>query len=181
MIETKGVIVYHSLIVRNLVIAWGGALTSATFSRGILLVALVLCICNGYCMCVRAGLYSTSKPAVQPISQVLRVVTVLLGADAHRHQLDPRHSDSYYEPVRPFVVEARREDATQDGADGWDRSRPSRRPRCEGCVGRGAVSTEAKWLRWFGLWMYRSVRATMRARDGNRQVRHVSTYIETMA
>lgn len=113
------------------------------------------------------GLYSTSKAAVKQISEVMRVeleplgvrvVTVIIGmvdtpivANSTQHDAFQMSSDSYYEPVRQFIVDAR------DGKKMPELEHVDVTARnivndilggAKGCIWRGAMSTEAKWLSW---------------------------------
>ncbi|KAI0180525.1 putative short-chain dehydrogenase/reductase [Hypoxylon sp. FL1284] len=135
VVKAKGVIVNHSSIVWNLAIAWG-------------------------------GLYSTSKAAVKQISEVMRVeleplgvrvVTALIGtvdtpiiSNSTRDEFQ-MPSDSYYEPVRQFIVDARNGKLLPkpEPADVTARNIVNDiLGGARGCIWRGAVSTDAKWLSW---------------------------------
>ncbi|KAI0891083.1 putative short-chain dehydrogenase/reductase [Annulohypoxylon nitens] len=133
VIKAKGVIANHTSIVWNLAICWG-------------------------------GMYSTSKAAVKQLSEVMRieleplgvrVVTALIGlVDTHifaNSTVDEFRmpSNSYYEPVRQFIVDTRegRKAAKLENVDVTARYLVDDiLGGAKGCIWRGALSTECKWL-----------------------------------
>ncbi|RYP01783.1 hypothetical protein DL764_006070 [Monosporascus ibericus] len=135
LIKAKGVIVNHSSIVWNLLIPWG-------------------------------GVYSSSKAAVKQLSEILRVeleplgvrvVTALIGA-VDTQIFDNSHpdsfnmpSDSYYQPIRQFIVDQReaKKQPKMEHVDVTARHLVNDvLGGAKGLIWRGAASTDAKWLSW---------------------------------
>ncbi|OTB04203.1 hypothetical protein M426DRAFT_164934 [Hypoxylon sp. CI-4A] len=135
VVEAKGVVANHSSVVWNLAIAWG-------------------------------GLYNTSKAAVKQISEVMRVeleplgvrvVTVIVGgvdtpivANSTRDAFQ-MPADSYYEPVRRFIVDARDGKLLPQGQPVDVTARgivDDILGGASGCTWRGVMSSRARWLSW---------------------------------
>ncbi|KAI1455761.1 putative short-chain dehydrogenase/reductase [Annulohypoxylon moriforme] len=141
VIKAKGAIVNHSSVSWNLATCWG-------------------------------GMYSTSKAAVKQLSEVLRVeleplgvrvVTAVIGlVDTHifaNSSVDEfcLPLNSYYEPVRQFLIDTRegKKVVKLENVDVTARYLVDDiLGGAKGCIWRGAVSTECKWLSaYLPTWM----------------------------
>ncbi|GAW17837.1 hypothetical protein ANO14919_073040 [Xylariales sp. No.14919] len=161
VIKSKGIILNHSSVVWNLGIAWG-------------------------------GMYSTSKAALKQLSDVLRVeleplgvrvVTAIIGAvktniftNSHPDALR-MPSDSYYEPIRQFLVDIRegKIHAKEQDVDVTARHLLDDVFRGRGSfIWRGTTSSTCRWLSgWLPLWLLDTIN------NGARGVTELRQYYAT--